>query len=105
MFAPLHARHPQRPKADNPRTKKRRCVQIVEAIAERIRKFGAGDDRRGVSAVDVITGKDRSVAQILPSGATKPARSVGPADPRDADTCSDLDFDVRRRSGYDADDL
>jgi hypothetical protein len=95
----------QGPKTNDSSTKKRRCVQVVESIAQQMDEVRAGDDGRGISPVNIVSGKGRIVAEVLMSVEAKSARAIGAAEPRNADARSDGECNVGRGVGDDADDL
>src|SRR5580700_6507559 len=80
-------------------------MQVVEAVAQRIRKVRASDDRRRVSAVDVVTRIHRTIAQVFATFETVGARAVRSTDPRNAYARSKRKRDARCSTRDDADDL
>lgn len=80
-------------------------MQVVESIAQRIGKVGAGDDGRGISSIDIVTGIDRIVAEVLATLEAESARAVGAAEPRNTDARTDGERNAGRDGGDGADDL
>src|SRR6185312_11597782 len=87
-FARFHARYAQRAKADDSRAEQRRDLDVVHRRRKRNGEIGARARVLRVSAVTIVSGVDRSVAEILAARTAVRARTIGAAEPRDADALS-----------------
>ena len=84
------ARHPERTVADEASAEQRRCFDAPVADGQREAEALVGDRLFGVSAVDVVTGEARRVAEVLAAASAVAADSARPAEPWDADTRAEL---------------
>src|SRR5438093_1571369 len=76
---PRVACHPQGACSDEPRAQKGRDFGVRVAIGERKAVALVGDRQLRVSAVDLVPGESRLVAEILPPRAAVFANAAGPA--------------------------
>src|SRR2546429_482826 len=81
----LDARHAQAAIADDPGTKQRRGLHIIERRGKWIDEVGVRDSVLGISTIDDITGENRSVAQILHAAPAELTGAIGLPKPRHAD--------------------
>ena len=98
------ARHPIAAPADQTRTQERRNLGIVAPFRKRETVACIGDRMRGVAAIARVAGKQRSIAQILPTAAAVGADTAGGAEPGHADALAhrqSLDRCAHRRDAAD----
>jgi hypothetical protein len=100
-----NARNAQGSEANDSSTQKRRSMQVVESIAQRVGEVCASDDGRGISPIDIVAGIDRIVAEVLATIEAESASAVDTAEPRNTDASSDGKGNVGRDGRDDADDL
>src|SRR3954465_2080966 len=79
------AREPQRTEADQPGTEQWCGVRVVVLADNRKAVSRVGDAELGVSAIDVVAGEARAIAQILAAGRAVRAFTARPTQPWDAD--------------------
>ena len=77
--------------SDQSRAQQRRRIDVAVRAVDGKAESRVGDRVLGVSAVDVIAGESRAVAQILAPGRAVDAHATRPAEPGNADAIADAD--------------
>src|SRR5205823_535131 len=76
---------------DQAGAKKRCAFDVIIVIRQMKTESRIGDGELGVTAVDGVTSETRVIAQILPARSAVSTFTIGPAEPWNADTISDLE--------------